>query len=135
MPSRVNSQDKLISIVSFAINSQHIFTLIANHNFLDELKTRFSDSNTGKLKGISKRLRQDFLKKFFDSDVEYQVYKKNKELADKKLSERSEWINQTGLSSKEFQKWGKECLESYIKEFDKKVKRGNKPSDKIFKKK
>lgn len=121
MVKRVDKNLRVIPGPAFNITFQHVFVSSIPYRLRNELFKRFSN-NTGRLVGISSRLKRDFLREYFNVDVEMDILKKREEISRVHGVEREEIINHTGLGKKELPKWFIKKFNEYIEEYDKERK-------------
>lgn len=125
---KVASEKRIVVGPTFSLNFQHIFSTAISSKLKEELKKNFAFvegySTTGRMKGISKRLKDDFLKEFFGVNDEESLLKNNHIIAEMHSKLTDEIHDESGLANKEFTKWCTDKLNLYLEEVKK--KNGNK---------
>lgn len=113
MVERIKTEDKKVPGTTFSLTFQLIFNTSLPVKTINELKKKFGNKD-GRLVGISKRFKDDFLKKYFDVDNEHQLVRDNLVVKRKLRELKDEIINESGLENHELQLWIQERAKIYL---------------------
>jgi hypothetical protein len=111
---KINRLDRKIPGITFALSHQIRFSGSIPISLKKRLLKNFGDSK-GRLKGISKRLKEDYCKDFFRTTDEKDIFENN-EVRKASRNEKNKIVDQSGIDIGEFQKWLNGTCVAYCEE-------------------